>query len=208
MPDGVTILAFLLASAIVVVVPGPNLIYIVTRSMAQGTRAGLASAAGVETATLLYVVLTALGVSVLVAQSAVVFSVLKYAGAAFLVHIAVQTLRRPPMVEVDGAVPRQSLYRIYRDGMIVNLLNPKVLLFFLSFLPQFVSPDAGAGPAGIQLLVFGGLFLLVALTLDIGYALAGGAAGAWLRRRRRHLAWLRWPVSAVYLGMAGFVFLT
>lgn len=207
MPDPVTLAAFLLASCALVVVPGPNLIYIVTRSMAQGTRAGLASAAGVETATLAYVMMTALGVSALVARSDPVFAAIRYAGAGYLLYLAVQAVGRPPTVEVSAAAPPQPLRRVYRDGAIVNLLNPKVLLFFLAFLPQFVTPGASTESARGQLLVLGGLFLAIALALDIGYALAGGAAGSWLRRRGDQLTWLRWPVGAVYVSLAGYAVL-
>lgn len=181
--------------------------YIVTRSVAQGTRAGLASAAGVETATLIYVMASALGVSALIAQSDAAFATLRYAGAAYLAYLAylaVHTLRQPRSLEVDTAAPTLPLRRIYRDGAIVNLLNPKVLLFFLAFLPQFVTAGASTESARRQLLLLGALFLTLALALDIGYALAGGAAGRWLRRRGNQLTWLRWPVSAVYLTLAGY----
>lgn len=204
MSDPITLAAFALASFALVAVPGPNLIYIITRSMAQGTCAGLASAAGVETATLVYVAATALGVSALIAQSDVMFAALRYGGAAYLGHLAVRTLRRPLIIEMDSSAQPRPLYLIYRDGAIVNLLNPKVALFFLAFLPQFVTPGVPAGSASSQLLLLGAVFFAVALGLDISYALAGGAAGSWLRRRGNQLTWLRWPVGAVYLGLAGY----
>lgn len=204
MPDPVTLGAFVLASSALIVVPGPNLIYIVTRSMAQGTRAGLASAAGVETATLVYVSASALGVSALIARSDTAFGTLRYAGAAYLIYLAVETLRRPPTIAIAAATPTRSLRRVYLDGAIVNLLNPKVMLFFLAFLPQFVSPGAPTESARNQLLLFGAVFLTLALSLDICYAVAGGAVGSWLRRRGSSISWLRWPVSTVYLGLAGY----
>lgn len=204
MPDLVTLGAFVLASSALIIVPGPNLIYIVTRGLAQGTRAGLVSAAGVETATLIYAMATALGVSALIARSDVAFATLRYAGAAYLVYLAVHTIRQPPTVDVDATAPARSLLRIYRDGAIVNLLNPKVALFFLAFLPQFVDTGGSAEPAGSQLLLLGAVFFVLALALDIGYALAGGAAGSWLRRHGNRIGWLRWPVSAVYLSLAGY----
>ena len=204
MPDLLTLGAFALASLALILVPGPNLIYIVTRSLAQGTRAGMASAAGVETATLIYATATALGVSALIVRSDVAFAALRYAGAGYLVYLAVRTLRQPPTVEMDATAPARSLRRTFRDGAIVNLLNPKVALFFLAFLPQFVDTGASADPAGSQLLVLGAVFFVLALALDIGYALAGGAAGSWLRRHGNHIGWLRWPVSSVYLALAGY----
>ncbi len=204
MPDPITLGAFVLASSALIVLPGPNLIYIVTRSMAQGARAGLASAAGVETATLVYVSASALGVSALIARSDWAFAALRYAGAAYLVYLAVETLRRPPTIAIAAATPTRPLRRVYLDGAIVNLLNPKVMLFFLAFLPQFVSPGVPTDSVRDQLLLFGVVFLALALSLDICYALAGGAAGAWLQRRGSSISWLGWPVSAVYLGLAAY----
>jgi len=208
MPDLVTVGAFVLASTALIVVPGPNLIYILTRSMAQGTRAGLASAAGVETATLVYVTLSAVGVSTLIARSDFAFATLRYAGAAYLLYLALHTLRHPPMVEDGPATSTRSLSRIYRDGAIINLLNPKVALFFVAFLPQFVTPGSAPDSARSQLLLLGAIFLVLALALDIGYALAGGAARMWLRHHGSHVTWLRWPVGAVYLSLAGYTALS
>lgn len=199
-----TLAGFTLTSCALILIPGPNLIYIITRSMSQGTRAGLASAAGVETATLLYVVLSALGVSSILASSHAGFLTLRYAGAAYLVYLAAKALRHPPTIEVPGGTEAQSIRQMYRDGALVNALNPKVALFFLAFLPQFISPDATPGSARGQILILGALFFTIALSLDIGYACAGGATGAWLRRHTSGLAWLRWPVSSIYLGLAAY----
>jgi threonine/homoserine/homoserine lactone efflux protein len=203
MPDLLTLGAFALASCALIVIPGPNLIYIVTRSMVQGPRAGLASAAGVETATSVYVTASTFGISALIARSDTAFATLRYAGAGYLAYLAARTLRFPPAVDADVPAAAQPLSRIYRDGAVVNLLNPKVALFFVAFLPEFVTPDASTASIRSQLLVLGTLFIALALTLDIGYALVGGALGRWLRRRGEgRLTWLRWPVGAVYLSLA------
>lgn len=197
-----TLAAFALASTAVVVVPGPNLVYIFMCGVSHGKRAGLVSALGVETATLIYVGATAFGVSALIVRSDVAFASLRYAGAAYLIYLAVRTLRHPPGVDVGRAAVPLGMGRIYRDGAIVNLLNPKVALFFLAFLPHFVTPDSSAESVRAQLLVLGGVFLLIAFVLDVTYALASGAAGTWLRQRSGRLAWTRWPVIAVYLALA------
>jgi len=199
-----TLGAFVLASVAVVVIPGPNLVYIVTSSMAQGTRAGLASAAGVETATLLYVVMTAVGLSSLIASSDLALSTVRLAGAGYLAYLAVRTFRHPPTVALDGNTTVRPIRDIYRDGAVVNLLNPKVALFFLAFLPQFVSSEVSRSDGRAQLLTLGGIFFALALALDIGYALVAGAAGDWLHRRGGTISWLRWPVCAVYLALAGY----
>lgn len=208
MPDLVLLLSFAVASTALIIVPGPNLIYIVTQAMSQGTRAGLVSAAGVETATLVYVLATGVGVSGLIAQSNLAFAALKYAGAAYLAYLVVKVLRNPPSVAFGDNNPGAvSLGRIYRDGTVVNLLNPKVALFFLAFLPQFIDPSPSAAPAAAQLTVLGLVFLAVALVLDVGYALTSGAAANLIHRRGRQITWIRWPIATVYTGLAGYALL-
>lgn len=181
MPTTLTLGAFAHASFALIVVPGPNLVHNVTRSATDGTRAGLASAAGVETGTLIYVLASVVGVSGLISESEIAFATILYAGAGYLLYLAVQTLRHPPGVEMDArATPARSLIRTYFDATVVNLLNPKVALFFVAFLPQFLAPTDAAGPIHIQLLVLGIVFFAIALLLDISYALLGDTAGRWL----------------------------
>ena len=201
MPDSTTLVAFALASFAVIVVPGPNLVYIVTRGLAQGTRAALASAAGVETATLVYVTATAVGVAEVIARSETLFTLIRWAGAGYLVYLAVQTLRHPPVVAITEQATPLGYWRIYRDGAVVNLLNPKVALFFVAFLPQFVDRQSTTS-VGLQLIVLGAVFFAIALTLDIGYACISGAATTFIRRRGRGISWIRWPVATVYVSLA------
>lgn len=204
MPDPAVLLTFVAASTALVLVPGPNLVFIVTQSMSRGTRAGLAAAAGVELGTLVYVLATVMGVSALIASSDLAYTAVKYAGIAYLVHLAVHVLRRPPALELAAGGAARSPWRACRDGAIVNLLNPKVGLFFLAFLPQFVDTGPGAASTGTQLTVLGLVILALALSLDIGYAVAGGAAGRVIRTRGRALRFLRWPVAAIYVGLAAY----
>ena len=180
------------------VVPGPNLIYIVTRGASQGRRAGLASALGVETGTLIHIAAAALGLSALLASSATAFEFVRYAGAAYLLYLGVRTLRsrngsRP---EVGGA-PEPALGRAYAEGVLVNVLNPKVALFFLAFLPQFVDP--GRGATTVQVLVLGAVFFAIALTLDLLYVLAASLLGARLGSRPDLL---RRVSGGVYIALA------
>lgn len=181
---------FLLAALTLVAIPGPNHLYITTRSIGEGRRAGVASALGVETGTLVHIAAAAAGLSAVVAASATAFGLLRYAGAAYLVYLAYRTLRgRHETGEM--ALRPQPLHRVYLDGALVNVLNPKVVLFFLAFLPQFVDQDAGSVP--LQIAVMGVATALIGLVSDIAYALAAGSIGAWLRarpafqRRQRHL---------------------
>ncbi|UUU39010.1 LysE family translocator [Streptomyces sp. NBC_00162] len=192
-----TFAAFLAASAALVLVPGPNLILIVTRAAAQGLRTGLATAAGVESATVVHLAVASSGVAELVARSPAAFLVLKYAGAAYLLFLGVRALRAGPFLLATGDGRTVGLGRAYLDGVLTNLLNPKVTLFFLAFLPQFIRPDAGDPSTQIRLL--GAVFLVLGVLLDLGYACAGGAVSRWLRRSPRALARQHLAVAGVYL---------
>jgi threonine/homoserine/homoserine lactone efflux protein len=180
-------------------VPGPNLIYIVTRSVDQGRRAGVASALGVETATLVHIAAAAVGLSAALASSATAFTVVKYAGAAYLVFLAARAFMERGQ-ERPGERPPAVGRRVIAQGFVVNLLNPKVALFFLAFLPQFIDPGAGAG--WMQVLVLGGLLAAIGLAVDLLYALAAGSLGVLVRgnaalaSRRGQLA------GGVYLALA------
>lgn len=191
-------LLFLVAAVTLVAIPGPNHLYIITRSIAEGRRAGIASALGVETGTLVHVSAAAVGLSALVAASATAFGALRYAGAAYLVYLAIRTFRsRHDLAE--PALRPQPLLRIFLDGLLVNLFNPKVILFFLAFLPQFVDPAAGSIPA--QITVMGLVIAAIGLTSDLVYVLAAGSLGAWLRARPAFRRRQAYATGVVYLGL-------
>jgi threonine/homoserine/homoserine lactone efflux protein len=198
-PEPQTLLLFAASAVALVAVPGPNLIYIVTRSIDQGRRAGVASALGVETATLVHIAAAAAGLSAALASSATAFTVVKYAGAAYLVFLAVRAFRERGE-DPEGERAPAAGTRVFAEGFVVNLLNPKVALFFLAFLPQFVDADAGA--AWIQVLVLGALLAAIGLSIDLLYALAAGSLGGLIRgnpavRRIRARA-----AGGVYLALA------
>jgi threonine/homoserine/homoserine lactone efflux protein len=173
MPEPTTLLLFAGSAATLVLVPGPNLIYIVTRSVEAGRRAGLASVLGVEAGTMIHVAAAAVGLSALLASSAVAFEVVKYAGVAYLVYLGVRALRAGGSPETRAAAA--GMRRTVAEGVLVNVLNPKVSLFFLAFLPQFVDPERGA--AATQVLILGAVFMVVASVLDLLFVLAAGALG-------------------------------
>ncbi|WP_405977686.1 LysE family translocator [Streptomyces sp. NBC_00158] len=199
--DTSTLLGFVAASAALILLPGPNLILIVTRAASQGRRAGLATAAGVETATVAHLAIAVSGVAQLLNRSPAAFAAFKYAGAAYLLHLGVRALRRgPSALAADGAEVPVRLGRAYADGLLVNLLNPKVTLFFLAFFPQFVSLGAPDPQARMRLL--GAVFLLLGSLVDVVCACSGGAVSRWLRRSPRALARQHWAVGAVYLALA------
>jgi threonine/homoserine/homoserine lactone efflux protein len=168
-------LAFVLASLTLIVIPGPNMVFIVTRTAAQGLRAGLASALGVEAGTLVHIALAGVGVAALVAASPIAFTAVKYAGVAYLVYLGIQALRHSSP-GAAGAVRPAPPWRLFVDGALVNALNPKVVLFFLAFLPQFVRSQG-------ELPIFGAIFFALALAADIAFCFAANAIGPWLRRR-------------------------
>jgi threonine/homoserine/homoserine lactone efflux protein len=197
MPD--SLLVFALAALALLAVPGPSVLYIVARSASQGRRAGFVSMLGIEAGGLVHVFAAAVGVSAIVASSATAFSVLKYAGAAYLIYLGVRKLLERGGGEVGTAGDVHSLRRLFWEGVLVNVLNPKTAIFFLAFLPQFVDPDAGAVYA--QVLLLGVVFISLAVLSDGAYALAAGAAGGWLRSRGRRRLWLDRASGAIYIAL-------
>lgn len=178
MPSTSTLLTFALAGIVLVVIPGPSMLFIVGRALAHGRRAALTSVAGNTTGAALVVVLVAFGLGAVAAGSAVVFGVLKLVGAAYLVYLGVQTIRhRGDLTAVLGQATGPADGRLYWQGVVVGVTNPKVLIFFAAVLPQFV--DARAGSATVQMLVLGLLFAVIASVLDSAWGLAAGTARNW-----------------------------
>jgi threonine/homoserine/homoserine lactone efflux protein len=187
------------AAIALLVVPGPAVIYIVTRSIQQGRRAGLASVLGIHVGTLVHIAAATLGLSALVVSSAVAFTVVKVAGALYLVGLGLWTLlSRSSETEVALGGER-NLRRAFAQGIVVNVLNPKTALFFLAFLPQFVDPNA-PHPA-LQIAFLGVLFALLGMVTDSIWALAAGTAGGVLRRSKRFARGQRYVTGTVYVGL-------
>jgi len=196
-----TTIAFLLASLVLAVTPGPGVAYIVARTLAQGRSAGLASVAGVALGNLGNALGASLGLAALFALSSVAFTLVKWAGAAYLLWLGVQAFRRPPAADaLQGTFGAPRLGRIFRDGFVVALLNPKTALFFAAFLPQFM--DAATSPAQ-QAALLGSVFVLLAAATDSGYVLLAGAVGRALAGRgAQRIAGLgRYAAAATYIGL-------
>ena len=193
-------LAFVFASLVLAATPGPGVVYIVTRTLAQGRRAGLASVAGVAIGNLGNALGAALGLAALFAVSALAFEVVKYAGAAYLVWLGWRALRAPPAAAAAGAdaAPPLSPRRILRDGMVVSLLNPKTTLFFAAFLPQFIAP--GGSPM-LQSMLLGAVFVAIAACTDLLYVFGAGLVAPWLARRPTGAPVGRWLTAAIYVGL-------
>lgn len=170
--------AFLLASLILAITPGPGVLYIVTRSLVQGRRFGLVSVAGVALGNLGNAFAAAVGLAALFAVSSLAFSVVKYAGALYLVYLGVQMFRSSPAERPPAVHAAKSLGRVFREGFVVALLNPKTTVFFAAFLPQFLSPDVSPMR---QSMLLGFLFVAIAAVTDSAYALAAGSVAPALR---------------------------
>jgi threonine/homoserine/homoserine lactone efflux protein len=198
-PDPSSLAIFVVAALLLLLTPGPAVLYIVTRSLDQGRRAGLVSMLGVHAGTLVHVAAAAAGLSTLLAASATAFSTVKYLGAAYLVFLGIRRLldRGPVTQAVAGR--QRDLRRAFLDGVVVNVLNPKTALFFLAFLPQFV--DVSRGGVGMQVLALGLLFMLLGLITDGLYAVTAGTAAAWLQGNPRLLTGGRWVSGGMYVGL-------
>jgi threonine/homoserine/homoserine lactone efflux protein len=203
MPSVPTLAAFAAAAVVLLVIPGPSVLYIVARSASQGRRAGLVSVAGIHVGTVVHVAAAVAGLSALVVASAAAFTAVKLAGAAYLIVLGLRTLwrswrARGPAPSSVALRPR-SMRRVFTDGVVVNVLNPKTGVFFLAFVPQFVDPARGHVVA--QLAVLGAVFLALGVVSDGAYALGGAWIGG--RVRERGLAARRTEVVAgtAYLGL-------
>jgi len=189
--------AFLVASLVLAATPGPGVFYILARTLAQGRRAGLSSVAGVAVGNLANAVAAAMGLAALLAVSSLAFTMVKYAGALYLIYLGVKALGRRPDAETH-AFAAADLATIFRDGLIVALLNPKTALFFAAFLPQFIDPLASAMG---QSVVLGVLFVVIAVTTDCLYVLIAGAAWPALRRAPGARRWARYLSAGVLVGL-------
>lgn len=201
MPTLQTLGVFALATLAIIAVPGPSMLYILARGIANGRRVAIATALGVESASLLFVAATAVGLGAALAASGLALNAIRWAGVAYLLWLAVRALRRgAAAADALAAAPVRPRHA-YREGLLVGLSNPKVILFFLALFPQFVDP--ARGPAATQVLILGGVFVALGLAADLTNAVVADRLGGWLRRhpavqRRRHLA-----EAASYLGLGG-----
>ncbi len=180
MPAPSTFALFAAASIVLLVVPGPAVLYIVTRSVAQGRTAGLVSVLGVHVGSVVHIAFAAVGISALLYASATAFTVVKYAGAAYLVFLGLQKLLARPREEGLGTAPPLPRARLFAQGIVVETLNPKVAIFFLAFLPQFVNPARGSVAA--QIVLLGLCFIGLGVASDGSYALLASALAGRLRR--------------------------
>jgi threonine/homoserine/homoserine lactone efflux protein len=190
------IVLFAAAALALLVIPGPSVLYIVTRSIEQGRTAGFVSVLGVHTGTLFHVAAAAFGISAILVRSAVLYTTVKWAGAAYLIFLGIRRIATRAASADDIVVEDKPLKKLYRDGVVVNTLNPKTALFFFAFLPQFVDRDHNVT---VQVLFFGALFIALGILSDGSYALVASHLGAWLRNSRVFGALERYVAGTIFV---------
>lgn len=207
MPSVESLLAFTLAGVVLVVIPGPSVLFIVGRALAHGRRAALTSVAGNTVGATLVVLAVALGLGAVAERSIAMFTVLKLVGAGYLVYLGVQTFRsRGDLAAALGSGPVGDDRRLFRQGVLVGATNPKVLVFFTAFLPQFTDPTAGSSTT--QMLVLGLLFALIASVLDSMWGLAAGTARDWFATSPRRLSRLGGVGGITLIGLGAALAVT
>lgn len=197
-PDSTLYRLFVPTAIVILLIPGPAVLYVVTRSVGQGRAAGLVSALGLGLGNMFHVVAAALGLSAIVASSALAFSAVKYVGAAYLIFVGVRRLLERDDAEAVERPPR-ALRRIFGQGVIVNVLNPKVALFFLAFLPQFVQPERGG--VAWQVFWLGLTFAIIGVVTDGCYGLVGGTIGRLLRTSARFRRSERYVSGGIFISL-------
>ena len=198
MPTVGTLELFSLAAFALIVIPGPAVLFIVAQGVSVGRGAALVGVLGVSTGALVHTVAAAIGLSALIASSATAFTVVKLAGAAYLVVLGVRRLLGRDEV-VAAAAQRQPLWRIFRQGFVTNLLNPKTTLFFLAFLPQFVDRQRGSVPG--QLIVLGLVFTAIATVSDSSWAILASSVSGWLRQSKGYERVVRYVSGTIFVGL-------
>ncbi|HVD65840.1 MAG TPA: LysE family translocator [Gaiellaceae bacterium] len=199
LPEPGALAVFIVAALVLLVVPGPAVLYIVAQSISRGRLAGIVSMLGIQVGGLVHIAAAAAGLSALLVRSGVAFNIVKYAGAAYLVFLGLRRLLGREQLDTVGARPEKSLRRLFAQGIVVNVLNPKTALFFFSFLPQFV--DVEQGSVALQIATLGLIFILLATVSDGLYALAAGSAAGWLRGRPGFVRGERFATGGVLVGL-------
>ena len=201
MPPAENAIAFAAVAALIIIVPGPSVLFVISRALILGRRPALLTVLGNAGGIFLQVIAVATGVGALAERSVLAFNVIKFAGAAYLIYLGVQALRRrnPIADHGNGLAPQQGSRRVLREGFVVGLTNPKNIVFLTAALPQFVDRSAG-GTSG-QLLGLGVIFVLIALVLDSFWALGAGTGRVWLARSPKRLSQLGGAGGVVMIGL-------
>ena len=200
MPSLHAIILFTTAAIAITLCPGPSMVYVMSRSVAQGRTAGCFSALGLSTGLLLHTLAACMGLSVIFIYSPLIYTIVKVLGALYLLFLGLQMLlSRNHALDPENGAAKTARYRIYGQGIVTEILNPKTALFYLSFLPQFVDPSQGH--PGFQMFVFGCILLLTALSMDLFIAMTGGAMSGWFRRNPIVNKGQQWLAGTVLIGL-------
>lgn len=195
-----TIFAFFLASVLLAITPGPDNVFVLTQSALHGKLSGIVVMLGLCSGLLVHTAAVAFGIAVIFKASALAFTLLKVAGACYLIYLAWLTVRsNPEQIRMRGEQSK-SLGSLYRRGIIMNVTNPKVSIFFLAFLPQFANPQRGS--ISLQMLALGGLFIIATILVFGAVALVGAILGEWLNRSVRAQKIMNWVAGTVFVGLA------
>ena len=197
MIDTTSLSIFLGASLALLIAPGPAVLYIVARSIDQGRMAGVVSVLGIGAGGMVHVALAVLSLSGLLVVSAVAFTVVKYLGAVYLIYLGISTLLRKTETHDDPVFVKKPLGKIFRQGVIVNMLNPKTAIFFFAFLPQFINPEIGS--VSVQIAFLGMIFISMAVVTDGAYAMVAGTLGDWLRDNETFLKVQKYLSGSIYI---------
>ena len=195
-----TFSAFFLASTLLAIAPGPDNVFVLTQSALHGKLSGLVVVFGLCTGLLVHTAAVTFGVAVIFQASTLAFTLLKIIGAGYLVYLAWQIVRATPEQIRMQSDQQKCLGTLYRRGIIMNVTNPKVSIFFLAFLPQFADP--GRGPIGLQMVALGGIFITATILVFGAMALIGGALGEWLNRSERAQRVMNWTAGTIFVGLA------
>jgi len=208
MPTLATLGAFALAAFAIIVIPGPSVLFAVGRSIALGRRAGMLSVLGNSLAILPIVAAVSLGLGLIVAESVVLFTVIKLVGALYIVYLGIQAIRHRKDGAIDAVAnaPRRSTVRMLGEGFLVGISNPKLLVFFVAVLPQFVNFHAGAIP--VQMMVLGIVFFAIAVLSDSTWALLAGLARGWFAKSPKRAERLSATGGVMLIGLGGVLALT
>ncbi|MBR0815540.1 MULTISPECIES: LysE family translocator [Bradyrhizobium] len=196
MIDQITLTTYILIVLGFVFIPGPATLLTIARAASSGTKVGIATGAGIAAGDIIHTCMAIVGLSAIIATSALLFSIVKYAGAGFLIYLGIRAMLDRAPVELNGAAPQIGAGRAFRQAVLAEVLNPKTALFFLAFLPQFVKPEHGA-PA-LQLAILGVVFVLLGLFSTVVFAVGAGRLGNLLRRHPAVVKWQGKVVGAIY----------
>lgn len=207
LPDFDRIILFASMSALLIVIPGPAVLYILSKSIEEGVKAGFISVLGIGVGALVHVLFAAIGISVILLTSSYTFNILKYAGAFYLLYLGIQKLRSSNSLSlISGAKVQTNKNKLFFEGMLINILNPKTAVFFLAFLPQFINPEKGQST--FQIIFLGLLFVGIAAISNSTYVLASSKISKWLKHnpsfyKRQHMvmAAVYFSLSVILMGM-------